>query len=149
MVIPFLSLFLSTDVHAGPVQVTVFLIVAPLASVIVSTLLARLSDRREIRRMLLIAASIAGVISTALTTFVRDYRVLLALTVTATALATTLFPQSFAYARQVLAATSRAGPRWASAPCGPSSHSPGVTVRPDSGCSNVMVTLRAPLGGSG
>jgi MFS transporter, SET family, sugar efflux transporter len=103
MVIPFLSLFLSTDVHAGPVQVTVFLIVAPLASVIVSTLLARLSDRREIRRMLLIAASIAGMISTALTTFVRDYRVLLALTVTATALATTLFPQSFAYARQVLA----------------------------------------------
>jgi SET family sugar efflux transporter-like MFS transporter len=110
MVVPFLSLFLSTAVHASPAQVTVFLIVAPLASVVVSTLIGQLSDRRNNRRALLIAASIAGLISTGLTTFVRDYRTLLALTVTATALATAAFPQAFAYARQALGRdpTSRA-----------------------------------------
>src|SRR5262249_53076935 len=36
------------------------------------------------------------------TAFVRDYWVLLALTVTVTALSGSLFPQSFAYAREVL-----------------------------------------------
>jgi SET family sugar efflux transporter-like MFS transporter len=102
MVVPFLSLFLSTAVHAGPVRVTVFLIVAPLAGVVASTLIGWLSDRRAIRRVLLIGASLAGLIGAGLTAFVRDYWVLLALAVTATALAGSLFPQTFAYARQVL-----------------------------------------------
>jgi len=101
--VPFLSLFLSTAVHAGPVQVTAFLIAMPLAGVLVSTQIGRLSDRRPIRRGLLIVGSAAGVVGCGLTAFVRDYRILLALTVTATAVAGTLFPQTFAYARQVLA----------------------------------------------
>lgn len=99
---PFLSLFLSTAVHAGPVKVTVFLVGAPLAGVALSTLVARFSDRRAIRRRLLIGASLAGMAGTGVTAFVRDYWILLALAVTATALAGSLFPQSFAYARQVL-----------------------------------------------
>jgi MFS transporter, SET family, sugar efflux transporter len=99
---PFLSLFLSTAVHAGPVKVTVFLIGAPLAGVVASTLLGRLSDRRPIRRKLIIGAAVCGLIGTLVTAFVRDYWVLLGLTVTATALAGSLFPQTFAYARQVL-----------------------------------------------
>jgi SET family sugar efflux transporter-like MFS transporter len=103
MVVPFLALFLSTAVHAGPVRVTTFLIVAPLSGVIASTLIGRLSDRRAMRRVLLIGASIAGLISAGLTTFLRDYWILLALTVTTTAVAGALFPQTFAYARQVLA----------------------------------------------
>jgi SET family sugar efflux transporter-like MFS transporter len=45
---------------------------------------------------------VAGLIGTGLTAVVRDYWVLLALAVTAYALAGSLFPQSFAYARQVL-----------------------------------------------
>src|SRR3954452_15451753 len=101
VVIPFLSLFLSTAVHAGPVKVSVFLVVGPLAGVLASSLIARLSDRRAIRRRILIGAALAGVVGTGLTAFVRDYWVLLALAVTATALAGALFPQSFAYARQV------------------------------------------------
>lgn len=100
---PFLSLFLSTAVHAGPVQVTAFLIAMPLAGVLVSTQIGRLSDRRPIRRGLLIVGSAAGFVGCGLTAFVRDYRVLFAVTVTVTALAGTLFPQTFAYARQVLA----------------------------------------------
>jgi SET family sugar efflux transporter-like MFS transporter len=103
LVIPFLSLFLSTAVHAGPVRITVFLIVGPLAGVVASTLIGRLSDRRAIRRALLIGASLAGLVGTAVTAFVRDYWILLAVALTATALAGALFPQTFAYARQVLA----------------------------------------------
>ncbi|MER7008102.1 sugar efflux transporter [Dactylosporangium sp. NPDC000555] len=102
VVYPFLSLFLSTEVRAGPARVTAFLVAAPLAGVVVSTLVARLSDRRPIRRALLIAAAGAGLLSSALTAVVRDYWALLALAVTATALAGVLFPQTFAYARQVL-----------------------------------------------
>jgi SET family sugar efflux transporter-like MFS transporter len=100
---PFRALFLSTAVHADPVQMTVFLVAAPLAGVIASTLIGRLSDRRAIRRGLLIGTSVAGMIGMGLTAFVRHYGVLLALTVTAMALAGALFPQSFAYARQLLA----------------------------------------------
>jgi SET family sugar efflux transporter-like MFS transporter len=99
---PFLSLFLSTDVDAGPVKITFFLIVAPLAGVLASLAIGRLSDRRPIRRRLLISGAVAGLIGTGLTAVVRDYWVLLALAITAFALAGSLFPQSFAYARQVL-----------------------------------------------
>ncbi|MFF5084684.1 sugar efflux transporter [Actinoplanes sp. NPDC000266] len=99
---PYLALFLSDAVHAGPIRTTAFLIAAPVAGVLVSWLIGRVSDRRPIRRKLLIIAALAGLAGTALTAFVRDYWLLLALTVTLTALAGTLFPQSFAYARQVL-----------------------------------------------
>jgi MFS transporter, SET family, sugar efflux transporter len=99
---PFLSLFLSTEVHAGPVRTTVFLVAAPLAGVTLSTSLGKLSDRRPIRRRLIITAAVSGLIGTGLTAYVRNYWVLLALAVTATALAGSMFPQTFAYARQVL-----------------------------------------------
>lgn len=100
--VPFLSLFLSTAVHAGPVRITVFLIVTPIAGVVASTLVGRLSDRRPIRRALLIGTAVAGVIGMGLAAFVRDYWILLAQAVTATALAGALFPQTFAYARELL-----------------------------------------------
>ncbi|XVV12883.1 sugar efflux transporter [Actinoplanes sp. CA-131856] len=99
---PYLALFLSDAVHAGPIRTTAFLIAAPVAGVLVSWLIGRVSDRRPIRRKLLIIAALAGLAGAALTAVVRDYWLLLALTVTLTALAGTLFPQSFAYARQVL-----------------------------------------------
>src|SRR5512133_1026130 len=99
---PFLSLFLSTAVRASPLQITIFLVMAPLAGVVTSTFIGRLSDRRAIRRKLLIAASLAGMVGTGLTAFVRDYWLLLGLATTTSALAATLFPQTFAYARQVL-----------------------------------------------
>jgi len=99
---PFLSLFLSTEVHAGPVHVAVFLVIAPLSTVLGSTLIARLSDRRDIRRGLLISAAVAGCVGSAATAVVRDYWVLLGLNVTAMTLAGALFPQTFAYAREVL-----------------------------------------------
>jgi MFS transporter, SET family, sugar efflux transporter len=102
LVMPFLALFLSDEVKVGPLRVTVFLVVSPLASVVMAWLIGRFSDRYPIRRVLLIAASLAGFLGCALTVFVRDYYVLLGLTVTGFAVAGSLFPQSFAYARQVL-----------------------------------------------
>ena len=99
---PFLGLFLSTAVHASPLQVTVFLMAASLSGVGMSWAIGRISDRRPMRRLLLIVAALAGCAGTGLTAVVRDYWVLLALTATATAIAGSLYPQSFAYARQVL-----------------------------------------------
>lgn len=102
---PLLSLFLSTEVRAGPAQITLFLVASPLASVAVSTVVGRLSDRYPIRRALLVATGVAGVAGMVAAAYVRDFWVLLALAVTVTAFAQTTFPQSFAYARQALART--------------------------------------------
>lgn len=99
---PFVSLFLSTEVHAGPARVGAFMAAGPLASVAFSSVLGRLSDRRPIRRKLLLAAALAGCAGTITTAFVREYWVLFALTITVTAVSGSLFPQSFAYAREVL-----------------------------------------------
>ena len=102
VVFPFLSLFLSTAVHASPVQVTVFLVASPLTGVLISSALGRASDRWPIRRKLLIGAALFGVVGSLIAMFVRDYWVLFALCMTAYAFAGSLFPQSFAYARQIL-----------------------------------------------
>ncbi|MEU4420668.1 sugar efflux transporter [Actinoplanes sp. NPDC024001] len=99
---PFLGLFLSTAVEASPIQVTLFLMTASLSGVAASWAIGRVSDRRPMRRKLLIIAALAGCAGAGLTAFVRDFWVLLALTATATAIAGSLFPQSFAYARQAL-----------------------------------------------
>jgi SET family sugar efflux transporter-like MFS transporter len=80
--------------------VTIFLVGAPLAAVAACALVARFSDRRAIRRRLLIAASATGVLGAGLTAFLRDYSLLLATALTATAFAGALYPQAFAYARQ-------------------------------------------------
>ena len=105
---PFLALFLDTEVHAGPVRTTIFLVAAPLSSVLVSYAVGRLSDRYPIRRPLLIAVSVAGVVGAGVTAVVRDWWVLLGLTVTAVALAGALLPQAFAYAREVVDGSERA-----------------------------------------
>jgi SET family sugar efflux transporter-like MFS transporter len=102
LVYPFLALFLSTEVRAGPVRVTAFLIAAPLSGVLMTSAIARLSDRRAMRRGLLIAAALSGAAGSLATGFVRDYWVLFGLAVTAVALSGALFPQTFAYAREVL-----------------------------------------------
>jgi MFS transporter, SET family, sugar efflux transporter len=108
MVGPFLTLFLTDGVHAASWQVTAFLIAAPLSSVTVSTILGRLSDRYPIRRYLIIAAALAGASGTLATSVVRNYEVLLAITVTATAAAGSLVPQLFAYVRTTVAGSGRA-----------------------------------------
>jgi SET family sugar efflux transporter-like MFS transporter len=101
-VLPYFALFLTEVVGAGPLRTSAFLIAAPVSGVLMSWLIGRLSDRRPIRWHLLLCATLAGLTGAALTAVIRNYWVLLALTVTVTAIAGSLFPQSFAYARQVL-----------------------------------------------
>ena len=47
---PYLALFLSDAVHAGPVRTTVFLIAAPVSGVVLAWLVGRVLNRRPIRR---------------------------------------------------------------------------------------------------
>ena len=100
---PFLSLFLTSDVHAGPVQLSVFLIATPLSGVVVSTVLGRLSDGRLPRRRVLMVCAVAGIVSGALFSSIRSYWLLLLLACTITAIAGALMAQGFAYARAMLA----------------------------------------------
>ena len=99
---PFLSLFLTSAVHAGPLRLSVFLIAQPLSGIAVSTVLGRLSDGRVARRRVLMACAVAGCTSAALFSVLRSYWPLLVLACTVTAVAASLMAQGFAYARAVL-----------------------------------------------
>ncbi|MBT0772004.1 MFS transporter [Kineosporia sp. J2-2] len=102
MAVPFLTLFLTDAVRASPLQVTAYLIAAPLSAVTVSLLMGHYSDRLSSRRGLIVATAVTGAVGTLLTAVIRDYYLLLALTVTATAAASALVPQVFAHARTSL-----------------------------------------------
>ncbi|WNV89175.1 sugar efflux transporter [Umezawaea sp. Da 62-37] len=102
LALPFMSLFLSTEVGASPVALGTFLLITPLASLVASTLLGRLSDARAVRRTLLIVGATAGSAGYALFTVLRNYWVLLLVSTTLVAVASSLLPQMFAYAKQVL-----------------------------------------------
>jgi SET family sugar efflux transporter-like MFS transporter len=100
---PFLSLFLTSAVHASPLQLTVFLLAQPLSGVVVSTYLGRLSDGRVARRHVLMVSAVAGCTSAALFSVLRNYWLLLLLACTVTAVAGAILAQGFAYARATLA----------------------------------------------
>ncbi|PRY40709.1 sugar efflux transporter [Umezawaea tangerina] len=99
---PFMSLFLSTEVGASPVALGAFLLVMPLASLVASTWLGSVSDARAVRRTLLIVGALAGTAGYGLFAVLRNYWVLLAVSTTLGAVASSLLPQMFAYAKQVL-----------------------------------------------
>lgn len=103
---PFLSLFLTTAVHASAFKVSAFLVASSSASLVATTLIGRLSDRHPIRRTVLIVAALSGLVSMSMNAFVRDYWLLLVSTATANALAMCLYPQTFAYGHQVLTANA-------------------------------------------
>ncbi|MGM1065663.1 sugar efflux transporter [Saccharothrix sp. Mg75] len=102
LVSPFMALFLVKELHAGPVAVGAFLLVGALVSLVVSTLVGRLSDTRDIRRAVMLVATACGAAAWALHAVLRDYWLLLAVSVTLSALASTFIPQMFAYARQLV-----------------------------------------------
>jgi SET family sugar efflux transporter-like MFS transporter len=102
LVFPFISLFLITEIGAGPFALGAFLLTVQIATVVVSTVLAKLSDARDIRRTLMLIAAAAGACSYALHAVVRDYWLLLIVSCTLVPLTASLFPQLFAYARHSL-----------------------------------------------
>ncbi|WP_063741273.1 sugar efflux transporter [Saccharothrix syringae] len=99
---PFMSVFLIKQLQAGPVAVGAFLLVSSLGSIAVSTVVGRVSDSRAIRRLVLLTASSTGAVAWLLFAFVREYWLLLVVSVTLMAIASSQVPQVFAYARQVL-----------------------------------------------
>ncbi|MGX7828585.1 sugar efflux transporter [Actinokineospora sp. 24-640] len=99
---PFMSLFLVTELDAGPVAVGAFLLIGPLAAVVVSTLIGRYSDTRAVRRSLLVIGGVSGAIGYGVFAVSREYWLLLVVMVTFAAVASCLMPQMFAYARQSL-----------------------------------------------
>lgn len=100
---PFLALFLTSAVHAGPLELTMFLLVQPLSGVVVSTVLGRLSDGRVARRRVLMVAAVAGCTGAALFSVLRSYWPLLLVACTLSAMGGALMPQGFAYARAMVA----------------------------------------------
>ena len=100
---PFLSLFLTSAVHAGPLKLSLFLLVQPLSGVLVSTILGRLSDGRVARRRILMTAAVAGVTGAALFSVLRSYWPLLLVACTLSAVGGALMPQGFAFARAMVA----------------------------------------------
>jgi MFS transporter, SET family, sugar efflux transporter len=100
---PFMSLFLTSAVHAGPIELTVFLLAQPLAGVVVSTILGRLSDGRVARRRILLLCGVSGCVGAALFSVIRSYWPLLLLACTVTAVGSAVLPQGYAYARATLA----------------------------------------------
>jgi SET family sugar efflux transporter-like MFS transporter len=100
---PFLGLFLTSAVHAGPIELSMFLLAQPLSGVVVATVLGRLSDGRVARRRVLMVSATAGCASAALFSVLRSYWPLLVLACTVTAIGGALLPQGFAYARAFLA----------------------------------------------
>jgi SET family sugar efflux transporter-like MFS transporter len=105
---PFMSLFLTSAVHAGPIELTVFLLAQPLAGVVVSTILGRLSDGRVARRRILLLCAVSGCVGAALFSVVRSYWPLLLLACTVTAVGAAVLPQGYAYARATVAGEATA-----------------------------------------
>ena len=98
---PFHSLFLTSEIRVTPVQLSAFLIASPVASVVASTIMGKLSDGRVQRRYLLVAGGVAGTIGYGLFAVLRDYWLLLGTSVVFVALTSSLLPQIFAYGRAV------------------------------------------------
>ncbi|WP_156213475.1 sugar efflux transporter [Lentzea aerocolonigenes] len=98
---PFGSLFLTSVIGVSSVQLSVFLIASPLASVVASTIMGKLSDGRVQRRYMLVAGGLAGTIGYGLYSVLRDYWLLLGTSVIFVAITSSLLPQLFAYGRQV------------------------------------------------
>src|ERR1700712_1618624 len=91
---PFLTLFLTSAVHARPVEISLFLIVQPLSGIAGSTVLGRLSDGRVQRRHRLVLAASAGVASSLCLATLRSFWVLLLLVCALNAVAGAVMPQS-------------------------------------------------------
>ncbi|WP_394617977.1 MFS transporter [Lentzea sp. JNUCC 0626] len=101
LALPFASLFLTSEIKVTPFQLGFFLIVIPLAQVVASTIMGKLSDGRVQRRYLLAVGGVAGAIGYGLFAVLRDYWSLLGASVVFIGITGSLLPQLFAYGRQV------------------------------------------------
>ncbi|MEE4482485.1 MFS transporter [Serratia ficaria] len=97
---PTLSLFLTTEVQVRPLWVGLFYTANAVAGIAVSFLLAKRSDTRGDRRMLILLCCLMAVGNCLLFAFNRDYLTLITAGVLMSAVANTAMPQIFALARE-------------------------------------------------
>jgi len=99
---PFLPVFLSQQVKASPLQASVFLFLSPVAAIVVSNVVGRISDRPGARQRVIYVAATGGALGFGLYAVVRHYWVLLAVSLTLVAVATAIVPQVYALGREVV-----------------------------------------------
>jgi len=99
---PLLPVFLNQQVKASPLQASVFLFLSPVAAIVVSNVVARISDRPGARQWVIYVAASSGAIGFALYAVVRHYAILLAVSLTLVAMSTAIVPQVYALGREVI-----------------------------------------------
>ncbi|MBK0001124.1 MFS transporter [Erwinia sp. S38] len=104
---PTLSLFLSREVDVRPFWVGLFYTVNAVAGIVVSLLLAKRSDNRGDRRMLILFCCAIAVANAVLFAFNRHYLTLITLGVVLSAIASVAMPQIFALAREYADSSAR------------------------------------------
>nr|WP_019640281.1 sugar efflux transporter [Paenibacillus fonticola] len=97
---PFLSLFGVDEVGMSPSYLGLFMTVTAASSVLISTVLGRLSDKYWGRKWVIIVSVSAAIIGYILFTQVRNYYTLLIIAFLCLGTASSAFPQMFAYARE-------------------------------------------------
>lgn len=96
---PFMALYGINEVHLTPLQLGIFLTSNAVCSVLISTALARWSDRLPDRKPVMLVAFAAAAIAYALLSVVRSYPLLLLVGGVFIGTGAAAFPQLFAFAR--------------------------------------------------
>ena len=99
---PFLPVFLNQQVKATPLQTSLFLFLSPVAAIVVSNVVGRISDRPGARQRVIVVAATGGIIGFTLYAVVRQYWLLLAVSLTLVAVSTAIVPQVYALGREVV-----------------------------------------------
>lgn len=107
LLVPTLSLFLTTEVKVRPLWVGLFYTVNAIVGIAVSFLLAKRSDSRGDRRKLILLCCLMAVGNCLLFAFNRDYLTLITAGVLLSAIANTAMPQIFALAREYADSSAR------------------------------------------
>ncbi|GEM46758.1 sugar efflux transporter [Deinococcus cellulosilyticus] len=98
-IMPYTSLFATTEAHMSKTQLGIFVTSMSVASIVISTRLAQLSDRAKDRRWILLLALLSSAVGYLLFSEVRNFYVLLLIACTLLAIGSAAFPQLFAFAR--------------------------------------------------
>ncbi|WP_288432360.1 sugar efflux transporter [uncultured Deinococcus sp.] len=96
---PFMALFGVNEVHMTPLQLGIFLTLNAVASVLISTLLARFSDRLPNRKPLVLLTLGAGATAYLLLSSLRSYPAILIAGMVFLGTGAAAFPQLFSFAR--------------------------------------------------
>lgn len=99
---PFLPLFIAQQLKAGPSGLALFVFLSAGAALLMCAFLGCLSDRRPIRRALLVSAAACGCGGYGLFAMVHSYLPLLVVSMSLAAVASSVIPQVFACARVAL-----------------------------------------------